>query len=109
MNTNGYRAGGDEIAALLAVMMPGEDCTAEDLAAKVPCAYNSFLRRVTGPPVDPARGERVGRRAFLTPADADDVRVSVARISTSRSRTISVCRRVFSACTASMRPCSRPV
>jgi hypothetical protein len=35
VNTNGYRAGGDEIAALLAVMMPGEDYTAEDLAARL--------------------------------------------------------------------------
>lgn len=35
MNANGYRAGGDEIAALLAVMAPGEDYTADALATRL--------------------------------------------------------------------------
>jgi hypothetical protein len=59
--------------------------------------YSDFLRRVAGLAVGTAREERVGRGVFRMPADATDVRVSLARVSASRSVNISACSRIFSA------------
>jgi hypothetical protein len=58
--------------------------------------YTGFLRRVADLAVGTVRDERVARGAFRSPADADDARVSRARVSASRSVIVSVCSRVFS-------------